>query len=76
LKDHYKIAEIAVDNESSDLKQNLEASKETSSDGELSRDLTALFLDMSFSDVVLEVEGKILNAHKNILWSKIILNNE
>jgi hypothetical protein len=74
LKDHYKVAKIAVDNESSGLKEDLEALKETSSDGELSRDLTALFLNMPLSDVELEIEGKSLKAHKNILWSNFILN--
>jgi hypothetical protein len=37
----------------------------------LSRDLAALYSDMSLSDVELEVEGKILKAHKNILWSNL-----
>ncbi len=35
----------------------------------LSRDLAVLYSDMSLSDVELEVEGKVLKAHKAILWS-------
>jgi hypothetical protein len=36
-------------------------------DCDLSRDLAGLFSDMPLSDVELEVEGKILKAHKAIL---------
>jgi hypothetical protein len=37
-------------------------------DSELSRDYAALFSDMPLSDVELEIEGKVLKAHKAILW--------
>jgi hypothetical protein len=36
----------------------------------LSRDFEALYSNMAFSDVDLEVEGKTLRAHKLILMSK------
>jgi hypothetical protein len=35
-------------------------------------DLTDLYSDMLFSDVELEVEGKVLKAHKAILWGNLI----
>jgi hypothetical protein len=40
-------------------------------DSELSRDYSALYSSMPLSDVELEVEGKVLKAHKNILWGMI-----
>jgi hypothetical protein len=40
------------------------------SQSDVGRDFAALFQDMPFSDVELEVDGKILKAHKCILTSK------
>jgi hypothetical protein len=58
LKELFKVREIAV----VDVK--------ILSKSGLSQDLANLFSDMSLSDVELEIDGKTLKAHKNILISK------
>ncbi len=42
---------------------------------DLTRDLAATFSDMPISDIELEVEGKILKAHKVIYGSNYALNS-
>jgi hypothetical protein len=67
LKDHYEVHETTVeeDDDQSGLQPDLQTT----------RNLAHVFSDMPLSDVELEVEGKILKAHKIILWSKFILTS-
>ncbi len=59
LKDHYKEEDKATES-----KENLQNLGEC----DLTRDMSAIFSEMPLSDIELEVEGKILEAHKIILW--------
>jgi hypothetical protein len=78
LKDHYGITEIADDESLTEsLKNDFQTSRETTfvSESDLSQNLGSVFSNMPFTDVELEVEGKVLKAHKIILWGNIILNS-
>jgi hypothetical protein len=63
LKVHYEVREISAskNNQKMDLH-----------DCVLSKDYAGLFLEMPLNDVELEVRGKILRAHKAILWGKFV----
>jgi hypothetical protein len=41
-------------------------------ESELSRDFATVFSEMPLSDIELEVDGKVLEAHKVILWGRYI----
>jgi hypothetical protein len=40
---------------------------------DFSRDYAAVFSDMPLSDIQIEMEGKVLEAHKIVLWGKYVL---
>jgi hypothetical protein len=72
---HYKVQKVAAADKTKTSKDNLQTLSVKSHDSELSRDFAATFSNMPLSDVELEVEGKILKAHKIILWSNCVLNS-
>jgi hypothetical protein len=69
----HKVWNVAVDKTDSQPGEALPGGNSRQGATQLPQDMAALFLDMPFSDVKFEVQGKVLKAHKNILWSKLVI---